>query len=707
MSNRKPIDVTNLPTSNREYNDVTLSDDTSRLDAMAKVTGRAKYAMDRTEGKPILAAYVRCPWGSAEFVSADTKAAESVPGVIAVAVEENLGSQCTYHGQNMGYVAADSVLALRRGLRALNAQWKRLESRSSINNANPAMPKIGEDEQDRINLLINESDVVIDAVYETQVQTHSSLETHGGRVDFLGDRAVVYGSTQANFGFRDEIAGALDLQSSAIEMHCEYVGGGFGSKFRAGKEGRLAALLSKEFDRPCIVFCSRSEEHLDTGNRPSSRQHMKIAAKRDGRILGGQIITFGGVGVASRGGGVSSYRYNLGDIIVREHEDVTFNGGGPRAMRAPGHPQAMFAAELLMDEIAAGIGMDPLELRRMNDPAPERQAMYTRGAEIIGWHHRRPNGYHPGVVKRGYGIGVCDWPNFRSGAQAEVVIHPDGSVEAKSGTQDIGQGQRTAVAIVAASRLGVPLRMVEGKVGTTDLPAGPASGGSVTAPNTSPAVMEAAVDARGKLLDYAADALQTDASELDIVDGQIMRDGKVAMAWTDACRLMPKSISGRGESNRRKTDYRGEGHSNGVQFAQVAVDTETGVIKVERIVAIQACGKIICRKTAESQVLGGVIQGVSYALFENKLLDRQTAAMVNPNFEMYKIAGAVDIPEIIPVLWDDGADGVRSLGEPPTVPTAGAIATAVYNAIGAPVRSMPLTPDRVLAAMESMEGGRG
>ena len=171
--------------------------------------------------------------------------------------------------------------------------------------------------------------------------------------------------------------------------------------------------------------------------------------------------------------------------------------------------------------------------------------------------------------------------------------------------------------------------------------------------------------------------------------------------------MLAGAITGRGRFDRGHQDHHGDGNSEGAQFVEVVVDTQTGVIRVERIVAIQACGQVVCRKTAESQIIGGVIQGVSYALFENRILDRQTAAMVNPNLEMYKIAGARDIPEIIPILWDDGASGVRSLGEPPTIPTSGAIASAVFNAIGVPVRSLPLTPDKVLGALIAAAGKGG
>ncbi len=700
------FDVTTAKTANRPQNDkIAMDGDTSRLDAIAKVTGAAKYAMDRVEGRPLVAAFVRCPWGRADFIAADVEAAMKIPGVVEVSVEGQVGGTFTYHGANAGHIAAESAASLHRGMQALNAQWKRLDALCDLNAARPEWPELSAEEQTQLDAVLAGADYVLDAVYATQVQTHSALETHGGRVDYLGDRAVVYGSTQSNFGFRDGLKQALGLGDNAVEMHCEYVGGGFGAKFGPGKEGLLAATLSKKFDRPCIVFCNRRDEHLDTGNRPSSKQRYRIGIRKDGGISGGSIQTLGGVGVGG-GGGVSDQRYRLG-AVVRKHKDVGFNGGAPRAFRAPGHPPAMFAAELAMEELAAGIGMDSLELRRRCDPSSIRLRMLDRGAELVGWNRRVPTGSQKGALRRGFGVGITDWPNIMTRGDAEVVIHPDGSIEARSGTQDMGQGQRTTMGVVAAHFLGVPLAFVEAKIGTTDLPIGPASGGSMTATNTAPAMIGAALDAQSQLLSALGQSEKIDPSELQVRDGRIYRGASVLAEWKAACRVLSGAITGRGRHDRGHQDHHGEGSSEGVQFVELIVDIETGVIRVERIVAIQTCGKVVCRKTAESQIIGGVIQGVSYALFEDRILDRQTAAMVNPNLEMYKIAGARDIPEIIPILWDEGATGVRGLGEPPTVPTSGAIASAVFNAIGVPVRSLPITPDRVLAALSAAAAGQG
>jgi xanthine dehydrogenase YagR molybdenum-binding subunit len=524
-------------------------------------------------------------------------------------------------------------------------------------------------------------------------------------IDYKGESAIVYASTQGTFSFRDGMSEALQLPEAKFEIRCEYVGGGFGAKFGPGKEGTTAAQVAAKYQRPVSLFVDRNEEHLDTGNRPSSRSKVKIGFKNDGTIVGGQVQTWGGVGVG-RGGGVRfpSERYAFGEI-QRGHEDVSFNAGGPRAMRAPGHPQGAFAEELMLDEIATIAGVDPLELRLRLDQAEERREMYRMGAEIIGWNQRQKTGSQKTAMRRGFGMGSCTWGAGSSSAEAEVIINRDGSVIVRTGTQDIGSGMRTVAGVLVADKLGVPLANVTVQIGSSNFPEGPASGGSVTTPNTAPVIADAALDARAQLLKAIADRAAVTVEDLTIVNGEVRHSEQKLGTWAEVCAKMPTdTIVGRGRKARNQ-QHPGEGNSHGAQFVALDVDSETGVIRVNRVIAIQSCGRVVCRKTAESQIIGGVIQGISYALFENRILDRVTGAMVNPNLEMYKILGSADMPHIEPILWDKGQTGVRSLGEPPGVPTAAAVACAVFNAIGVPVRHLPLTPDKVLTAIDAAQKG--
>jgi xanthine dehydrogenase YagR molybdenum-binding subunit len=355
----------------------------------------------------------------------------------------------------------------------------------------------------------------------------------------------------------------------------------------------------------------------------------------------------------------------------------------------------------MLDTIATTIDMDPLDLRLRLATQADQREMLAHCAELIGWSQRAATGSQTGILHRGFGLGMGHWPRYKAASEAEVVINRDGSVEVRTGTQDIGTGQRTVAGVLVAEHLGIPLRNVTVRIGHSGDPIGPMSGGSMTTHNTAPALIDAAVKAREQLLSMLADRTGGDASELEVADGEILRDGRRFATWREACsRMQREAITARGRFDGRDSRYSGEGHSQAVQGVDLGVDTETGVIRVNRIVAVQACGRVVCRKTAENQIIGAVTQGISYALFENRVLDPEVGAMVNANFDMYKIAGTVDTPHIEPVLWiDKDQTGARSLGEPPTIPTAGTIACAVYNALGAPVRHLPMTPDRVLAAL--------
>ncbi len=692
---------TSMPVDNRPANlGKSMNDDTSRLDAVAKVTGKAKYPRDTYLPGSLFAAFVRCPCGKGKLESYDRPAAMNVPGVIDVEIERQRGS---YHGHTVGHLLAESPSALRRGLRALAPEWTWETASPSLA---AALDPEFETSAETTELLAGAAHVV-EASYSAEVQTHSPLETHGASITHDGEQATAYVSTQGIFAAHDSLRDPMGLPSSKYEVICQYMGGAFGSKLNgAGKEGALAARLSAKHKKPVYVFVDRKEDHLDTGNRPSMRADVKIGVAEDGTILGGRLHTWGGVGVAQGGGGarIPSGRYQLGEL-QRDHQDVSFNAGAPRPFRAPGCPQGAFAEELLLDEIAAKIGKDPLELRKKLLQSDDQRQMLEYGARLIGWQHRRANGSQKSNLRRGFGVATGSWGRYRPPAQAEIVIHRDGSVESRSGTQDIGTGQRTVVGVVAATQLGIPLHYVQAQVGSTSLPPGPSSGGSVTAHNTAPAIMQAADRAKEKLLQILAQDLGGDASELSIAEGVIERDGEKLYTWEEACRKIPgDNLSARGERDEAADlAYGGEGHSEGAQFVELTVDAETGVIRVERIIAIQACGRVICRKTAENQIIGAVAQGISYALFENRLLDRNTGSMVNADLEFYKIAGPSDVGHIEPILWTKGQTGVRSLGEPPTIPTSGAIAGAVYNAIGSPVRSLPITPDKVLAALEGGE----
>lgn len=682
-------------------NRVAIQNDRPRVDVRAKVTGAAKYTADRFLPRMIYAKFIRAPFGAGTVASLDLEAARAVKGILEVEYSDRRAPR--YAGDRMGYIVGESREAIADAMEALALRFTPGRPRTNPQDLFGGVPEASDPELEKA--FATPGAVIVEATYTTQVQTHSALETHGGVVDHKGESAIVYGSTQGIFAYLEGIAPAVGLDASKVTVLAEYVGGGFGAKFGPDAEGSLAGRLAKKYQRPVKVMLDRKEEHLDSGYRPGSIQYMKVAASRDGRILGARIHKASIGGHQPGGGGVRNpYCYNFGHVNATD-EDITLHVCMPRAMRAPGCPQGAFAVESMIDELAAACGIDPIEFRKKNETSDRRRRQYDIGAELIGWGDRKPDGAWPGRVKTGFGCGSADWGIWPTQCSASATIHRTGKVEVRCGVQDIGTGTMTLVAEVAADELGLDRDMIEPKVGSTAYPEGPGSGGSVTARAVAPAVRDACAKARASLLEAVAYAWSTDSGSVKYEGGAfVARDGRKA-TWAEACAVLPQG--GVTEQGRVRQERLGTGVSDTVQFARVDVDTETGIVMVRKVVAVQACGRPVSRLPVENQITGGVIQGISFALFEDRRLDGRTGAMLNANLEAYKIAGARDIPEIIPVIDATPEDtGVRPLGEPTVIPTAGAIANAVANATGARVRSLPITPQRVLEALDARKETR-
>ena len=365
-----------------------------------------------------------------------------------------------------------------------------------------------------------------------------------------------------------------------------------------------------------------------------------------------------------------------------------------------------------MDELADKVNLDPIEFRVKNLPPEAPNAMWgsylREGAAEFGWDKRHPTGDKtPGPIKTGMGVAICTWGGGGRGpAQAHCEIASDGSVVMRMGTQDIGTGTRTLVAMITADSLGLQASQVKPEIGDTVYGVSPLSGGSTTAASISPAIRVAAVKALDALKEKVAPTLGVDAASLVAVGGRVhVRDNPSrGVSWADACKQIgPQPIAVDGDWVPGLSSVT----TSGVQFAEVTVDIETGITKVTRILAIQDCGLVVSRLTAESQCYGGVIGSLNFAMFEDRILDRNTGQMVNPNMEWYLLAGMSDMPRIDVRLKDQPERGVIGIGEPPTVPTAAAIALAVRNAIGVSIRSLPLTPARILNALRPQSPNRG
>ena len=739
-----------------------------RLDGRLKVTGRAKYTADVKLPGMLYGVLVSSPHAHARIKSIDTSAAERHPGVKAVHVLDKLvgvaqvkGDEkeqtkyplVRFAGQPIAGLAATSRAAAGEAARLVKVEYEALPFVVDADRARAADapivfagqaeqagtagggggpsgvpqkgnvrgPVVGGTKDVDIDKALKEADVVVEAEYRTQVQTHAPLETHGVVADWKPDNLTVYASTQGTGSVRDELAAIFGLPKSQVRVITEFMGGGFGAKFGAGNYGVVATHLSKKAGAPVKLMLSREDEHLTVGNRPNSVQQVRVGAKKDGTLTAIYVNSYGTAGVGT-GAGVSGPFKSLYPCpaIKTEEYDVFTHAGPAAAFRAPGHPQGCFALEQAIDELADKLGMDPLALRDKIDVGGDRSDAHRVqrkiGAERIGWANRHPPGADKGPVKRGLGIAQAIWYRFTNrDSNCEVRITKDGSVELLSGVQDIGTGIRTALAQVVAEEMGLRPQDVNVRIGDTAFPAGPSSGGSVTTGSITPPAREAAYKAKQQLFLEIAPALGATAADLVIENGKVFPRNDPAKAISfraAAAKMQTEEIAGRA---RRREEYKtGDGKNvagalGGVQFAQVAVDTDTGHVQVERVVAVHDCGRPINPMALESQINGGVIQGVSYALLEDRVMDRRTGRMVNPNLEQYKIVGAFETPKIEAILIEQylgrSSTDAAGIGEPVTVPTAAAIANAVYNAIGVRVREIPMTPARILSALAAAAEG--
>jgi xanthine dehydrogenase YagR molybdenum-binding subunit len=339
--------------------------------------------------------------------------------------------------------------------------------------------------------------------------------------------------------------------------------------------------------------------------------------------------------------------------------------------------------ESIMDELAVKMNIDPVELRIKNDTSKVRQKEYELGAEKFGWKakYKKP-GSAAGPMKTGVGCAGATWGGGGKGTKAETQINPDGSLEIRCGTQDLGTGSKTVIALIAADMLGLKPEQITVRVGDTRYPSSGGSGGSTTTASVAPAIY-----------DVCAKALAGLQKQTSVEDAR-------GEHWLEACKKLgvdPLHISGEWQEGLSSSG------AGGVQFAEVEVDTETGFVRVKKITCVQDGGLIISKLTCESQVNGGIIMGIGYALYEERVMDRTSGVVLNPNLETYKIPALGDIPEIEVILLDMPERGVIGIGEPVTIPTAAAIANAVANAIGVRVSSLPITPARVLEALGKLK----
>jgi xanthine dehydrogenase YagR molybdenum-binding subunit len=549
------------------------------------------------------------------------------------------------------------------------------------------------------------------------VALHTALEPHGAVAEWSGGRVTIWESTQGIFMTRNEVAKALGLRLSMVRVIKNYMGGGFGAKNGASHATYTAVALSRKLGRPVRCVLDRDGEQRDAGNRPATIQRVTLAAKRDGTLTAIRAETIVAMGIGgwhSSAAKIYHELYRCANVHTAETW-VFMNTSAMASFRAPGHVEGAFGLERAMDMLAVELRIDPLELRRRNYADHDQEKgrpysakhldeCYRQGAERFGWHESRERAPGSGRLRRGSGMASLIWgAGGGPPAYATVRINRDGSIEVLTGAQDLGTGARTVFSQIAAEVLGARIDDVRTILGDTErLPFASNSWGSITTASVGPAVRVAAEEARDSLFEAASQMLDADVGELVARDSEIrVRDNDRSITFAALCdRLGDVMIIGQGS--------RGPNPDNtaiaafGAQFAEVEVDTETGHVRVLRIVSAHDSGRIINPTLAESQLEGGIIQGLGYALHEERVLDKRLGVQLNANMHDYKIPTMADIP-VIDAFFVRGSDtvanhtGAKGLAEPPIIATAPAIANAVAHALGREVSEIPLTPWRLLS----------
>ncbi len=702
-----------------------------RIDGEKIVTGRAPYTHDIKLRGMLHGKILRCPHACADVVSVDLSRAKSLPGVKA-AIQLKEG-RVKYAGEQVAAVAAVDEQTAEKALKLIQVDYKPLpfvvtEDKAMAEGAPQVhdqanVRKFNDYKRGDVEKGFKEADVTLERTYKTAVEIHHPVETHGSIAKWEGKRLIVWDSTQAIFNVRDGLAQFLKIPAGRVQVIKQYMGGGFGSKLGLNDYTVAAALLARQATKPVKIILTRKENSLCVGNRPSSLQTIKGGVKKDGTLtaLSLKNYTCGGISTGDRCAEPIIDVYKCPNLKVEESTVYT-NTGADRPTRAPGHVQGTFALDGFLDELAAEIGMDPLKLRMKNYSTKNEgdtgipysskglDKCYQIGAEKIGWERRNKTpGEGNGKTRRGLGMASqIWWGTGRPGTAADVKIHRDGSIEAVCGTQDLGGGTRTYMATITAETLGLKPKDVIVKIGNTMYPWCGSSGGSTTNPSVAPAVRDAALKAADWLKKLGAQKFKVSAADIVLENKKIINksDPAQSVAFNELQRDIRRQMVFHGECSGRPSDY--AYNTFGAHFAEVEVDLETGKIKVLKVVAVHESGRISNKLTAESQVVGGITQGVSTALFEERVMDDATGNMVNPNLRDYKLATSLDIPEI-EVHFVDMVDphinilGTKGLGEPPRIPIAAAIGNAVYNAIGVHVSEIPMTPDKVLAALKKKE----
>ncbi|WP_294244998.1 xanthine dehydrogenase family protein molybdopterin-binding subunit [uncultured Chryseobacterium sp.] len=736
----------------------------SRLEGHLKVTGTAKYAGDYNPSDLLYGYVVNSTVTKGKIKSIDTSEAEKLEGVVEILTHENRPStawfdfqyadmdappgtvfkplkdnEIRYNGQPIALVVAESFEMARLAAKKLNIEYE--EDKDFYTDAFAHLEKARDPKKGLASMLkppppppkgdfekaYADSAVKIDSTFKHGTEHHNPMELFASTVIYEGDgKLKIYDKTQGTINSQMYVANVFGLKMKNVQVISPFVGGGFGSGLRPQHQLFMAVMASLHLKRNVRVTLDRAQMYM-IGHRPPTLQHTKFGAGQDGRV---NAIFHEAVGETSQFEDYVEIVVNWANMLYPaentqlNHKIVPVDVYSPLDMRAPGGSTGMHAIEVTMDEIAYELNIDPVELRLINytdvDHSSEKiysskelKECYLKGAKQFGWDQRTPE---PRSMKRGnklvgYGMATGMWDANRLLGRAEAILHTDGSVEIKSAVTDIGTGTFTIMTQIAADELGLPLDKVVFSYADSSMPFAPIQGGSFTTATIGPAV-QAACQALNEKIYKKARSMKDSALAGTKFKEVICKDGFVVHKENPDLRVSYEEIlkDNEGKVIKTKNSAMPNPLTSGKKasavhsavFVEVEVDEELGTIEVKRALTAVAAGRIINPKTAESQLLGGMIWGISKALHEETIVDHRLGKYMNDDLAEYHIPVHADIHDL-QVLFVEEHDtfvndlGVKGVGEIGGVGMPPAITNAIYHATGKRIYDLPIHFDKLLS----------
>jgi xanthine dehydrogenase YagR molybdenum-binding subunit len=719
-----------------------------RIDGPLKVTGKAHYTSDRRFPGMLIAVPVCATIARGELTRIDTSAAASMPGVRMIYTHENIGrfyhvssstrtderrppmedTTIRYYGQYVAMAVADTFEQASAAAAAIKVTYRKEQ---------PDVRKLlSADAEPKVDSLRGDPDaafaaaaVKLDETYTTPVETHNPIELHASVAVYDGQNFTLYETSQAIVNHQVAMVEALGVQPENVRVVMEYLGSGFGGKLWPWTHSLLAAQAARNLRRPIKLVVGRDMMFHNVGHRPLTQQRVRLSATADGKLTSLQqdyLYHNAQIEIHKENCGEATvYHYNTDNLRVTSAA-AKRNTAPTTSMRGPGAVPGLFATESALDELAVKLGIDPVQLRLINEPPLDQslnvpfssrhvRECLTTGADRFGWARRNPK---VGSMRRdgeilGWGVAGCSWIAKRNPAEASVALTADGGARVSSATQDIGTGTYTVLSQMVAQLTGISMSKIVVALGDTRLPPGPFSGGSVATASLTPAVHGAVRSAVKQVLTIAADAEQSPfhgakADALAFSQGRVHRkeqSPQSGVPFADIIRAARLSgVTGRGKGGASNDDPGADKisqHSYGAQFVEVRWQPEIARLRVNRVVTVIDAGRIINPRTGRNQIEGAVVMGIGMALFEETYYDQRNGKPVNNNLADYVMTTNADAPDI-DVAFLDYPDmtldelGARGIGEIGLAGLAPALTAAVYHATGVRVRDLPVKIEDLL-----------